>query len=294
MDISNIDILPAWENIDARSLRGPVLILGAPDAGKSTLTRYLYMRLTQAGRKAAVLDGDPGQSKLGPPTTMTVALAKAGEPSYPPNGQHWQQFVGAVSPVGHMLPIIVGAGRLVQAAKQAGAEVILYDTTGLVDPGQGGLYLKLAKIDLLQPETVIVLHGNSELRPLLAALRRSKRCRLIELAPSDQAQQRGLTARQAHRSERFRNYFESAGTLVVPWRNFAVLPKVQFERDRIVALEDKNGFVLGLGLVEAFDREARTVTLRTPRGSLDDVDAIRIGDVGLDAETFRDRQMSKL
>jgi len=47
-------------------------------------------------------------------------------------------FVGSITPQGHMLPVLVGAARLAKAAVEYGAEVVVYDTSGLVDVSRGG------------------------------------------------------------------------------------------------------------------------------------------------------------
>ena len=42
-------------------------------------------------------------------------------------------FIGSITPQGHRLPVVVGGARLVKSAKEAGPEVIVYDTTGMID-----------------------------------------------------------------------------------------------------------------------------------------------------------------
>ena len=160
MTKQEIDVPVAWQQLDLARPGEIVLVIGAPDVGKSSFAQYLYRRLCREAGRVAFLDGDPGQSTLGPPTTMTLAIGD----SFPPQGPHWRNFVGAVSPRGHMLPLVVGASRLVQAARQAGVETIVYDTCGLVDPAYGGTALKLAKIELLQPVVVCAIQRNRELR----------------------------------------------------------------------------------------------------------------------------------
>lgn len=76
------------------------------------------------------------------------ALAVEGDSRFPPRGRIWRCFVGSTSPRGHLLPVLIGAARLVAVAQEAKAEVILYDTTGFVSQGGGGIDLKLAKIDM--------------------------------------------------------------------------------------------------------------------------------------------------
>jgi polynucleotide 5'-hydroxyl-kinase GRC3/NOL9 len=285
-----MDIPPAWQQIDLAELRGVLMVFGAPDTGKSTFAQYLYRRLCADSRRAAYLDGDPGQSTLGPPTTMTLAINTSGDDSFPPVGKTWSRFVGAVSPTRHMLPVLVNAARLAQAAQEAGADAIIYDTSGLVNPAQGGHHLKLAKVDLLRPTVVFGLECDNELGPILAPLRNS-RARVTRLRPSNAVQPRDVPARQAHRALRFARYFADARQVTVSWDRLAVSPS-RFAFNQLVALQDAEGFTLGLGIVTLSDAAAKQVRLLTPLASLDGVKALHLGDVLLDPKTFRDQPLA--
>lgn len=293
-DMANqpLDIPPAWNKIELSEARGTLMVIGATDTGKSTFARYLYRRLgVEPGRQVAYLDGDPGQSTLGPPTTLTLALGTSGEVSFPPQGQTRRRFVQGISPRGHMLPMVVGAARLAQAAREAGADVLIYDTSGFVGAADGGAHLKLAKIELLQPSVVFAIQRDQELESVLTPLRHSRRPRLIDLRPSPAAQRRDVLARQAHRAAQFAHYFSPARSLVVDWERLAVFPAPHFSFNQLVALEDAEGFALAVGIVELADLHARRVTLRAPLASMDGVQALRLGDVTLDPRTFRDQPL---
>jgi polynucleotide 5'-hydroxyl-kinase GRC3/NOL9 len=264
------------------------MIVGAPDVGKSTLAGYLYRRMAAQGRSVALLDGDPGQSRLGPPTTLTLATGLAGVESFPPEGRRWQSFVGSVSPRGHMLSMVVGALRLVQAARSTGAETIIHDTCGLIDPDQGGVTLKLAKIDALRPAVVVALQREQELEPLLIPLRQSRRTRVVELRPSRVAQFHSRAERQAYRAARFAGYFAEAPEITFLWTRFAVFPELRFTPRRLLALEDERGFCRSLGIVQHFETRTRQVILQTPLTSLEGIDALRLGALALHPETFQE------
>jgi polynucleotide 5'-hydroxyl-kinase GRC3/NOL9 len=285
-----IEVPAGWERLDLDRLHGMVLVIGAPDSGKTTLARYLYAELAIRGQQVAFLDGDPGQSSFGVPTTMTVALNQGGEPTFPPRGPRWQRFIGSITPAGHMLPVLVGACRLVQQARRAGADVILYDTSGLVDPAHGGAALKMAKIDLLQPPTVIAVQRRSELEGILLPLRRSSATHLVELPPAPAARRRERGERQAYRRAMYAGYFQDAVPLSVKLGDFAVVPASErFVRHRILALEDVGGFVLGLAVALEDHVRERRWTVLTPLGSLEKVDMLRLGDVALDPDSWMDR-----
>jgi polynucleotide 5'-hydroxyl-kinase GRC3/NOL9 len=278
----------AWKRLDMSSMSGVLMVLGAPDVGKSTFARYLYHRLISEGKRAAFLDGDPGQSLLGPPTTITLAIGQPGESQFPPSGELRRWFIGSVTPSGHMLQVLVGAKRLVQAAFELGVDVVVYDTSGLVDPVQGGQALKQAKIDLLHPAAIYAIQSGDELEPLLTPLRRSMRSRVIDLAASPGAKRRDVTMRQAHRAKQFEAYFRNASQLSLNWTRLSVFPSPRFALEGLVSFDDAEGFSRELGIVTFLDRKNHTMILLTPLSSLEGIGSIKLGDTNLDRDSFRD------
>ena len=288
---ASIDIPAAWDRLDLSGLSGVAMVIGAPDAGKSTFARYLFQRLADQGRRTAFLDGDPGQASLGPPTTLTLILPSLGETDFPPHGKVWRWFMGSTSPAGHMLAVLVGAARLVHVAQSAGAQAVIYDTSGMVEPPGGGAALKFAKIELMQPSVVYAIQKDRELEPILHPLRRARRQRLILLEPSAAVQRRDVAERQGHRAGRFAAHFQNARSLNVEWNRLAVFPYPQFALNRLVAFQDLSGFTLSLGIVRSIDRSAHRVEILTPLPSLELASSIHIGDLFLDSQTFQDRRI---
>ena len=270
---------------------GVLLVVGATDTGKTTFARYLYRRLCAHHERLAFLDGDMGQATLGPPTTMSMALGQGDDAGFPPAGPRYGVFVGDISPTGHMLPTVVGARRLVAKAQDEGATAIVVDTTGLVAQAAGGGALKLALVDLLQPQVVVGLQRGSELEHLLVPLRCSGRTRVIDREVSGAVRRRDMNTRRAHRAERYRRTFEGARPLTFRWPGRAVIPRPSFTEHRLVALEDRDGFVLQLGIVIDGDLDNGSVTLLTPLRSLDDVDTVHVGNVAVHPKTFEDRRL---
>jgi polynucleotide 5'-hydroxyl-kinase GRC3/NOL9 len=283
-----------------------LLVVGAPNTGKSTFAHWLFECLVQSGQSVAFLDGDVGQSVLGPPTTLTLALPSrppAPNPQSPisnPQHLHLRQseaqvqvyltswFVGDVSPRGRMLPLVVGAGRLARRALEAGAETIVVDTTGLVDPAHGGVALKHALVDQLQPTALFALQQVGELEPLLAPLRKLPRPRVVEFAVSDAVRQRGVEARQTHRAAAFRRYFAGAKTMRLSLRGRAIFDGRAFAPQRLLALQDADGFALALGVVVAHDEGRDELHICTPITDTAAVASLRLGVIGVDVATGRD------
>jgi polynucleotide 5'-hydroxyl-kinase GRC3/NOL9 len=288
-----MNVPPQWDRIDLEALEGVVLVIGGMDLGKSFFSRYLYEKLRRNSNTVSFLDGDPGQGALGPPGTMTLAMSGEGEWGFPPEGRKWQVFVGSFSPVGHMLPVLVGAARLLSASRRAGGGTAIYDTTGLIDPGRGGGHLKLAKINLLQPSTVFAFQRSKELNYLLEPLRRSRRVTLVELRPSPAVKSRAPETRRSHRRDRFSRYFQEAQEMKIHWPDLAVFPRPAFTPHRLVAFESKEGFVRGLGIVIHVEEKAQDVVIRTPLLSFNEVDAVSVGDLEVDPNSFSDSKTSE-
>ena len=199
-----MDIPGVWERSAAQIVQHrwrKILVLGSVDRGKSTYCRFLTQRCLAAGKRVAVIDADVGQKDIGPPTTMTLGYPEADIP--------WTQirpaalyFVGATSPVGHLLPIVVGIRQLLDTAR---AHVIIINTTGLIHGV--GRALKSYKIEAVQPDAIVAIEQGRELTAITQAYRHY---RILRVPPSAQALAKTPQQRKATREQAFRAYFASA------------------------------------------------------------------------------------
>ena len=169
--LARLEVLPEWEAAAGRFLElgGAVMVLGAPDTGKSSLCRYLVYRAFAAGHTAALVDLDLGQSHLGPPTTLGLGFfppRRPGDGSLNPEGLY---FIGQTSPVGAILEVAVGCRILCDQARAAGITRVVVNTSGLAQ-GLGALKLKRSQVELLDPALVLALQRGEELEPLLRGL----------------------------------------------------------------------------------------------------------------------------
>jgi len=74
---SSDEVIEIWERaLSEVSLRNSVIVvLGAMDVGKTTITTILTNKGVKEGLKVGIIDGDPGQNDVGPPTTVSAAIA---------------------------------------------------------------------------------------------------------------------------------------------------------------------------------------------------------------------------
>ncbi len=197
---------------DERVLR--VMVVGAPDTGKTSFCAFLAETLREAGRSVGVVDADVGQSSLGIPGT--IAAGSVTRPLQRLSDVPFEMgyFVGDVSPAGHMLACMTGCRILSDRLRARGVQVIIVDTSGLV-MGPAGHELKLRKADLLHPNYIVLIQKEKELDSLAQIWRYRRQVSLIDLPPSPAVQTRSLSERRARRAARFRAYFRSAQTITL-------------------------------------------------------------------------------
>nr|NIM04784.1 hypothetical protein [Armatimonadota bacterium]NIM23138.1 hypothetical protein [Armatimonadota bacterium]NIM67006.1 hypothetical protein [Armatimonadota bacterium]NIM75540.1 hypothetical protein [Armatimonadota bacterium]NIN05195.1 hypothetical protein [Armatimonadota bacterium] len=133
-------------------------------------------------------------------------------------------FIGATSPVGHLLEITAGAARLVERAHRKGADLIIVNTSGLVTGGIARA-LKSAKIRLLSPSHIVSISPAGETAAILAGLPKQSGGHgpvVHRLTPSRQAAGRGPEERRQRRESRFAAYFQRATEIEMDFNDIAI------------------------------------------------------------------------
>lgn len=267
---------------------GTVFLLGAPDTGKSTLAHYLLRRLVEDGRRTSFLDGDLGQSVLGPPATLALATPSR----IPSDLKHlpWEllYFVGATSPAYHRLATAVGLRRLCDQARGKGSEAIVIDTSGLV-AGSLGFDLKFHKIELLAPRHIVAVQKQKELEHILRACGGREESRIHRIPPSRRVRARSPAVRRRYREERLKRYFRGSSLKVLSLDPPELIhpgnPYLSYEemdeklRGRVLGLNNRASFTLALGIWEGYYPETNELELITPLDRLKEVRFIQVGDL---------------
>jgi polynucleotide 5'-kinase involved in rRNA processing len=165
-----------------------VLFLGGTDAGKTTLIRALHERVG-----GQIIDGDIGQSWIGPPAVVSLGT---------PDGVHAGYFVGDVSPRGSLLQVITGIALMARRAERP----CLIDTDGYIADGTARAY-KTELINLVQPELLVLMQRRDELEYYTLYAR--KGIGVITL-PVRHRSEKTREERIRAREQAFRNYFRPA------------------------------------------------------------------------------------
>src|SRR5438477_8530412 len=108
------------------------VIVGASDAGKTTLVAQLAGELAARGGPVAIVDADIGQSEIGPPTTVGLGRVTR-QLGRPADAEVVAlRFVGATSAARDLRATVQATGQLVDRARALGFERVIVDTSGLV------------------------------------------------------------------------------------------------------------------------------------------------------------------
>jgi polynucleotide 5'-hydroxyl-kinase GRC3/NOL9 len=276
------------EVVDAiHGRKGSVLILGASDTGKSTLAHFLLVQLCRKGSVVAFIDGDIGQSVLGPPTTIGLALFDS-----PPKQLEMVQplasyFVGSTSPRGHMLEMLVGMKRISERAAEQEPEITIIDTTGFVS-GEAAWELKFQKVALLRPTHLVGLQRQRELEDLLRSHQFRTDMVVHRLKVHEKVTTKSPDQRRSNRSRKFADYFREVrlyersldGIKVVS--PFKVRQGIKGLNGVLIGLNDEANFNLGLGIIESLDIHRKTISFLAPELDLSRMRLIRIGSLEVD------------
>jgi len=215
-----LDIPTGWpEALDSIVAAGGVcLVVGRVDSGKTTLCGVLAARALERGKRVAIVDADPGQSDIGPPAAVGMAIIKQARQledleSIPADAL---AFVGTTSPGRHLLQLCVRAHEMVALACDRGAELVIVDTTGLVD-GAIGRNLKAAKVALLRPRHLVGLQQKNEAEHLLLPYRKRSHPAIYHLRQSRRVRPRDRDERKAKRERQFAAYFADAANREIAW-----------------------------------------------------------------------------
>jgi polynucleotide 5'-hydroxyl-kinase GRC3/NOL9 len=207
--LSGRTIPDSWDKLAERLSKQRariILILGETDTGKTFFSTYLANRLLGYGLKVGILDSDTGQSDIGPPGTIGLAVLER-QVVFPSEVEPTAlYFTGSNSPAFHFLPSLVGLRKLVDRGVTL-ADILIIDTPGWVQ-GERARTLHRSEIEMLNPDVIILLQRSDELEHLVKNYAQEKIVRLpVEKGPSP----RNNEQRKGLREMMYKKYFQEAG-----------------------------------------------------------------------------------
>ncbi|MBN1350537.1 AAA family ATPase [candidate division KSB1 bacterium] len=262
-----------------------VYVIGSNDSGKTTFCKYLAENLSK-NFQIAYIDCDPGQSLIGPPTTVGLDLFPQSETE---NHLQCLYFVGSTTPRGHLLQTITGMKKLTEKAVSLGAQRIILDSCGFVLE-QVAREFQFRVIDLIQPDFLIAIHSPDEDFRWVSNFRKHPGIHLYRLPISSSVIARTPPERRQYREVKFKDYFENAVSQELILRGIGFHGKIpdlrnpEMYRNVLVGLCDAENFLISLGIVQEINLAGRKIQIYAPRADLSKVVFIHFGSIYLNSE----------
>ncbi len=240
-------------------------VVGGVDSGKTSLCTYLINRLIMEKRSVAILDGDVGQSDVGPP--CTVAYAKITGPVTDLFMLKAEDafFVGSTSPGEAVDKVIQGIAAMKAEVLKRGVDFVVVNTDGWV-AGEDAVACKSQLIEAVAPDVVFAIQQAQELAPLLGSLGKFRT--LLTDSPSV-VRLRSREKRRNLRELGYIKYLEVAKLKVWSTKRMAIEPETLCLSQRaseglLLGLHDSRRKFLGLGVLLEIDCARNNLKVYTP------------------------------
>jgi polynucleotide 5'-hydroxyl-kinase GRC3/NOL9 len=240
------------------------MVLGAADCGKSSLCTYLLNNLLDGKCKVAVLDGDVGQSDIGPSGTVGYALVSKRVAELYDLKLKNAFFVGVTSPITATSKTIEGLAVMEAEILQGQVDFVLINTDGLVN-GDIAVQYKAELIKALKPDIIVALQTQDELAPLITTLETPT----IVVEPSFALKQRTPEKRKTLREMTYTRYLKKAKLLCIPKSQVTIEPRSAIPKNQepekgiLVSLYGRGTKFLGIGVLREVNVERKTLKIQT-------------------------------
>ena len=241
-----------------------VLILGKIDSGKSSYCHYLVNKLVDGKCKVAVLDGDIGQSDIGPSGTVAYAIASRQTTELYNLKLQNAFFVGITSPLTALHKTIEALATLKQEILSKNVDFILVNADGWVTSDIAVRY-KTALVKEIKPDIIVGLQVENELEPLIANLETS----VILVAPSPSLSQRTPEKRKALREMTYARYLKAAKQQFYYLSQVNIEPKNAVpknqtpEKGLLLGLYGSGNKFLGIGVLREINQMRKALKVQT-------------------------------
>jgi len=150
-----------------------VMVMGEVDSGKTSFCTSLANMAIKEKLKVAVIDGDLGQSDIGPPSTIGYSiLDKCVKDLFDVDAEN-AYFIGLTSPGAATTKVIEGLSKLKDEVTKRKAELIIINTDGWIE-GEDAASYKLRLVESLKPQVVVGIQQSDELLHILTGIGNAK------------------------------------------------------------------------------------------------------------------------
>lgn len=185
-----------------------VIVLGKTDTGKTSFIKAIARYLVRRNRKINIIDGDIGQSSLGPPGTVNMCLLDFQSLKCRTIPLEEMIFIGKITPAGCLDKLINSVYQLYNISRRYKSDTILIDTTGLVS-GNAGIYLKRNLIEKIKPSVLIAFQIENELEPIINKFTSHNYMQIFRFKICQVIKKKNWKERKSRRDEKYKSYFQN-------------------------------------------------------------------------------------
>jgi polynucleotide 5'-hydroxyl-kinase GRC3/NOL9 len=244
-----------------------IMVLGTSDAGKSSFCTYILNKLLESkgNCNVAILDGDLGQSDIGPSATVSYTITNKQVTELGNLRFQNGYFVGVTSPVNAISKTVQALTAMMSEVSQKQPDYIVINTDGFVS-GDEALRYKLTLIKELKPDVVVGIQVKGELDEIMSYLGGGG---VMTVQPSPQLSVRTPERRKLIRERTYNRYLRRSKLQCIPVSQLTVeprngVPKTQ-EPDKgiLVGLYGYGTKFLGIGVLREINISRNTLKIQT-------------------------------
>ena len=295
-EVEGTTIPLSWENAfkEVVSQERPVtvMVMGGVDSGKTSFCVYLANRALRDGWKPAVIDGDLGQSDIGPPSTIGFSrVTKPLKDLFDMEAEN-AFFVGVTSPSLAVNKVVERLAAIKSKVLQTDVDFLIVNTDGWVE-GEEAVGYKVQLAERIAPDLVVGIQQTNELTPILTLLKEKRR--VIAIESPQVIRKRNREKRKTLRELGYKKYLREAKVRLFPLNQVRAEDALSetgsslaaeqiegMEEGLLVALQDADGSFLGIGVLCGVGSRRGAMRIYTAVG--ENVSTVCVGQVKLDRE----------
>lgn len=215
------------------------MVIGDVDSGKTSFCTFLTNKLLAEGEKVAILDGDLGQSDVGPPSTISYAFVKHPITDLFNLRARDAFFVGSTSPSVAIDKVIEGLVSLKREILSDNPDFMIVNTDGWVE-GEDAVRYKCQLVEKFNPNVVFCLKQEDEVASLLKNL---EGFRKVVVDSPLAIRQRGKEKRRSLRELAYIKYLRNSKVRSIP------LSWLEIEGNGLIGLGNNRGNIKQAGKI---------------------------------------------
>lgn len=172
-EVDGSTIPVSWAEVAYEVLRpkkpATLMVVGSVDSGKTSFCLYIANKALKERRHVTIIDADPGQSDVGPPSTIASChLTKPLMDMFEACAAN-AFFIGVTSPSSAVSRLLQGVTKLKEKALKKENEILIINTDGWVE-GEDAIRYKVDLAKQIKPDFLAGIQEKNELTFLLGAL----------------------------------------------------------------------------------------------------------------------------